>query len=258
MPSKDYRGLFDLTDKVAAVTGGAGGLGREAVLALGQHGCHVAVVDLDTSKVRHLESAFGAMGRNISFFDADIARSDQVSQVFGDIMKAYGKLDILVNMAGINKRLPVVEFPEEDWDKIMNINLKGTFLCCKEAAKIMKAQGQGKIINMGSVSSVLGHPNHSAYAASKAGVLLLTKVLAMELATCGVNVNAIGPAYVETDLTRDYLKVGDHYESIARSIPMGRLGTPEDVAGAIVYLASKASDFVTGTLLLVDGGRCAD
>lgn len=258
MPLKDYKGLFDLSDKVAVVTGGAGGLGREAVLALGQYGCHVAVVDLDISKVRYLEKEFSAIKRNVSFIDADITSSSRVSRVFGEVMEVYGKLDILVNMAGINKRLPVVEFPEEDWDRIIDINLKGTFLCCKEAAKIMKTQGHGKIINMGSVSSVLGHPNHSAYAASKAGVLLLTKVLAMELASCGVNVNAIGPAYIETDLTRDYLKVGDHYESIARSIPMGRLGIPEDVMGAIIYLASKASDFVTGTLLLVDGGRCAD
>src|SRR5690606_4892386 len=133
-------------------------------------------------------------------------------------------LDILINGAGVNKRIPTVEFSEEDWDRIIDINLKGTFLCSREAAKIMKNQQAGKIVNFGSVSSVLGHPKHSAYAASKGGVLLLTKVMAVELAEEQINVNAIGPAYIETDLTKDYLEQGNNYAEIVQTIPMGRLG----------------------------------
>lgn len=256
---KDFRHLFSLEGKVAVVTGGAGGIGRDVILGLGQYGADVVVFDLHTESVAsYLQEAFQQLGRKLDLMTVDVTKESQVKEAFCQVEEKYGRLDILINAAGINKRVPTVEFSEEDWDRIIDINLKGTFLCCREAAKIMKKQQEGKIINFGSVSSVLGHPKHSAYAASKGGVLLLTKVLAVELAREGINVNAIGPAYIETDLTRDYLQEGNHYAEIVQTIPMGRLGKTEDVVGAVIYLASKASDFVTGTLLLVDGGRTAD
>lgn len=255
---KDFRNLFHLEGKIAAVTGGSGGIGRDVILGLGQYGCDVVVFDINTTNAKFLERDFKEMGRNIEFIDLDVTNSLQVEEAFSKIKNTYGRLDILINGAGINKRIPTIEFSEEDWDTIVDINLKGTFLCSREAAKIMKEQKSGKIINFGSVSSVLGHPKHSAYAASKGGVLLLTKVMAVELAESNVNINAIGPAYIETDLTRDYLQQGDHYDEIVKTIPMGRLGNTEDMVGAVIYLASKASNFVTGTLLLVDGGRTAD
>lgn len=256
---KDFRNLFNLEGKIAVVTGGAGGIGRDVIIGLGQYGADVVVFDIDTESVAgYLQEAFQQLGRKIELMMVDVTKASQVVQAFNTLEEKYGRLDILINAAGINKRVPTVEFSEEDWDRIIDINLKGTFLCSREAAKIMKKQQSGKIINFGSVSSVLGHPKHSAYAASKGGVLLLTKVMAVELAREGINVNAIGPAYIETDLTRDYLEQGNHYAEIVQTIPMGRLGKTEDMVGAVIYLASSASDFVTGTLLLVDGGRTAD
>ncbi|NMA86784.1 MAG: SDR family NAD(P)-dependent oxidoreductase [Tissierellia bacterium] len=156
-------------------------------------------------EIEFLKNEFEKLGRKISFIQLDITESGEVIETFNNIKKEQGKIDILINVAGINKRVPTIDYEEEDWGKIVDINLKGTFLCFREAAKIMKNQKQGKIINFGSVSSVLGHPNHSAYAASKGGVLLLTKVMAMELALDNINVNTIGPKYIETDLTREYL-----------------------------------------------------
>lgn len=258
MRKKDFTNLFDLTGKVAVITGGMGGIGRDLVLGLGQYGSDVVVLDKKINETEFLEDEFKKLGRKISFVQLDITDSSKVSEVFSRIKKEQGKIDILINAAGINKRVPTVDYEEEDWDKIIDINLKGKFLCSREAARIMKNQQQGKIINFGSVSSVLGHPNHSAYAASKGGVLLLTKVMAMELALDNINVNAIGPAYIETDLTREYLSQGDNYQKIVDTIPMGRLGRTEDIVGVVIYLASAASDFVTGTLILVDGGRTAD
>lgn len=256
---KDFRNLFNLEGKIAVVTGGAGGIGRDVIIGLGQYGADVVVFDINTESVAgYLQETFQQLGRKIELMMVDVTKASQVVQAFNSLEEKYGRLDILINAAGINKRVPTVEFSEEDWDRIIDINLKGTFLCSREAAKIMKKQQSGKIINFGSVSSVLGHPKHSAYAASKGGVLLLTKVMAVELAREGINVNAIGPAYIETDLTRDYLEQGNHYAEIVQTIPMGRLGKTEDMVGAVIYLASSASDFVTGTLLLVDGGRTAD
>ena len=256
---KDFRNLFNLEGKRAVVTGGAGEIGRDVIIGLGQYGADVVVFDIDTESIAgYLQETFQQLGRKIELMMVDVTKASQVVQAFNSLEEKYGRLDILINAAGINKRVPTVEFSEEDWDRIIDINLKGTFLCSREAAKIMKKQQSGKIINFGSVSSVLGHPKHSAYAASKGGVLLLTKVMAVELAREGINVNAIGPAYIETDLTRDYLEQGNHYAEIVQTIPMGRLGKTEDMVGAVIYLASSASDFVTGTLLLVDGGRTAD
>ena len=258
MSSKNFRGLFDLKGKVAAVTGGAGGIGRDLILGLGQYGCDVVLLDIDTSKAEYLTEDFEEMGRKIEFVDMDVTSSSSVGSAFKTIIEKFGRLDILVNAAGINKRVPTVEFAEEDWDRIVDINLKGTFLCSKEAGKVMKEQNSGKIINFGSVSSILGHPKHSAYAASKGGVLLLTRVMAVELAKHKVNVNCVGPAYIETDLTKAYLDQENHREEIENTIPMGRLGNTEDMVGAIIYLASNASNFVSGALLMVDGARTAD
>jgi len=254
----DTSKLFDLNDRVAVITGGAGGIGQCIALGLAQQGCRVVVVDKNINGLSVLQQAVEATGSTLMSLEVDVTDSARVDRMADSVVAALGRIDILVNCAGVNNRLPVVDLPEDEWDKIVDINLKGTFLCCKSVVKVMLRQQAGKIINIGSVSSVLGHPNHSAYAASKGGVYLLTKVLAMETARSGINVNCIGPAYIETPLTRDYLSKGDNYNKIAATIPMGRLGRPEDILGAVVYLASPASDFVTGTLLLVDGGRCAD
>ncbi len=240
------------------MTGGAGGLGREVACGLAEFGAGVIIADQDRTGLAEVKNRLDDMGCEVLALELDVTDRDSVERAAGTVVQEYGKLDILVNAAGINLRKPVMDLSEDEWDRIIDINLKGTYLCCKIMGARMVRQNRGKIINFGSVSSVLGHPEHSAYAASKGGVLLFTKVLAMEWARNNINVNAIGPAYIETALTRDYLSSEGNYEKIARSIPMGRLGSPSDVVGAVIYLSSSASDFVTGSILMVDGGRTAD
>ncbi|MDK2836488.1 MAG: hypothetical protein PWP21_1265 [Thermosediminibacterales bacterium] len=242
-----YKKLFSLENKVAIVSGGAGGIGQKIVEGLVEFGAKVVVADIKEARSSEVE-----------FIKTDVTNSKSVKSMVEEVKSKYGRIDILINCAGVNKRVPVIEFPEEEWDRIMDINLKGTFLMCKEVGKVMVDQKYGRIVNFGSVSSVLGHPNHSAYAASKGGVLLFTKVFAMEMAKNNVTVNCIGPAYIETPLTFAHLREGDNYKKIVSTIPMGRLGKPEDVVGAVIYLASDAAAFTTGSLLLVDGGRTAD
>lgn len=253
-----YTEIFNLKQKVAIISGGAGGLGREAARGLAEFGAQVVVADQDRDGLEEVERRFIGSRLEVSTMEADVTDSRSVENVAKRTLERFGRIDILINAAGINMRRPVLELEESEWDKTLDINLKGTFICSKVIGAAMIKQKQGKIINMGSVSSLLGHPEHSAYAASKGGVLLFTRVLAMEWAPYNVNVNAIGPAYIKTALTEDYLSRDGNYDKIVRSIPLGRLGTPGDVVGAVLFLSSKASDFVTGTILMVDGGRTAD
>jgi NAD(P)-dependent dehydrogenase (short-subunit alcohol dehydrogenase family) len=253
-----YENLFDLSGRVALVTGAAGGLGREIVRGLAEYGAHVAFADLFPEKAGEAVAAVAALGRKTGTYKVDVTKPDEVLRMVSAVRDDFGRIDVLVNGAGVNNRKPLVEYTPEEWQEIIDVNLNGTFYCSQAVGKIMLAQGGGKIINIGSVSSLLGHPHHGPYAASKGGVALLTKVMAVEWAKAGINVNAVCPAYIRTPLTEAYLSVGDHERKIAATIPMGRLGEPADVVGAVVFLASPAANFVTGHLLLVDGGRCAD
>ncbi len=253
-----YTDIFKLEQKVAIISGGAGGLGREAACGLAEFGAKVIVADQDHDSLKAVEKQFLESGLEVLTMEVDVTDCRSVENVAQKTLERFGRIDILINAAGINMRKPVLELEESEWDQTLDINLKGTFICSKIIGSAMVKQKQGKIVNMGSVSSLLGHPEHSAYAASKGGVLLFTRVLAMEWAPYNVNVNAIGPAYIKTALTEDYLSGEGHYDKIVQSIPMRRLGTPGDVVGAVLYLSSKASDFVTGTILMVDGGRTAD
>ncbi|MEW6661112.1 MAG: SDR family NAD(P)-dependent oxidoreductase [Bacillota bacterium] len=253
-----YRNLFDLSGRVALITGAAGGLGQVMAVGMAEFGADIALTDLVPENAQETVATIAKLGKKARSYQLDVTDKEAVERVVVQVQEDFGQIDILVNSAGINNRKPAVEYTMHEWDQIIDINLKGTFLCAQAVGKVMLAQKRGKIINMGSVSSVLGHPNHGPYAASKGGVALLTKVLAVEWAKQGINVNAICPAYIKTPLTADYLAIGDHYQKIAATIPMGRLGEPADIVGAAVFLASDASNFVTGHLLLVDGGRCAD
>lgn len=253
-----YKNLFDLSDRVVLITGAAGGLGREMARGLAEYGAHIAFADLFPEKAGETMSAVTVMGRKTGAYRVDVTKPDEVYRMVSDVHEDFGRIDVLVNSAGVNNRKPIIEYTIGEWKRIIDVNLNGTFLCSQAVGKIMLGQGGGKIINIGSVSSLLGHPNHGPYAASKGGVALLTKVMAVEWARAGINVNAVCPAYIRTPLTADYLAAGDHYQKIAATIPMGRLGEPSDIVGAVVFLASDASNFVTGHLLLVDGGRCAD
>jgi NAD(P)-dependent dehydrogenase (short-subunit alcohol dehydrogenase family) len=253
-----YQNIFDLTGRVALITGAAGGLGQVMAVGMAEFGAHIAMADLAPENAPETAAAIAKLGRQVKNYKLNVTDKEEVERVVAQVRQDFGQIDILVNSAGINNRKPAVAYSVEEWEQIIDVNLKGTFLCAQAAGKVMLEQGRGKIINMGSVSSLLGHPNHGPYAASKGGVALLTKVLAVEWAKKGINVNAICPAYIKTPLTADYLAIGDHYQKVAATIPMGRLGEPSDIVGAAVFLASDASNFVSGHLLLVDGGRCAD
>lgn len=255
----DFADLFRLDGRVALITGGAGGLGQIIARGLAEFGAaHVTVADQDLAGAQCAAAELARLGYGAGAEYVDVTSRQSVEELVARVEARHGPVDILVNSAGINLRKPVLEYAEDEYDRILDVNLKGTFLCCQAAGRSMLARRRGKVINLGSVSSVLGHPHHAPYAASKGGVALLTRVLGVEWAPYGVNVNAICPAYVRTPLTEGYLNSGDHYQRIVRTIPMGRLGTPGDVVGAAVYLAAPASDFVTGALLFVDGGRTAD
>ena len=253
-----YQNLFNLNDRVILITGAAGGLGQAMAVGLAEYGAQIALADLRLENINDILAQIDNLGKRAAAYKVDITDRNNITEMVEKVHKDFGRIDVLINSAGVNNRKRIEDYTEQEWDNIVDINLKGTFLCCQAVGKIMLNQGKGKIINMASVSSTLGHPHHGPYAASKGGVALLTKVMAVEWAKRGINVNAIAPAYVRTSLTADYLSKGDNYKLISDTIPMGRLGEPEDIVGAAVYLASDASNFVTGHLLTVDGGRCAD
>ncbi len=250
--------IFDLRDRVALVVG-AGGLGAAIAAGLADYGARVAVADLDHLTAKRV--ARTCARRNVQppiAATIDVTKPAVVRAVVKAIEEKAGKIDILVNAAGINIRKAAIDFTPAEWQRIITINLTGVFLVTQAVARGMLDRGYGRILSIGSVSSLLGHPEHAPYAASKGGLAIMTKALATEWAPRGVTVNAIGPTYTETALTAGYLKEPGERERMISSIPMGRLGMPEDLVGAAVYLCSDAATFVTGQTLYVDGGRTSD
>ncbi|HDK25903.1 MAG TPA: glucose 1-dehydrogenase [Candidatus Atribacteria bacterium] len=250
--------LFDLNGKIAIVTGGASGIGRGMALGLAKYGADVAIADMNLPKALEVKEEIEKLGRQSLALKVDVTNLDSVKKMAEDTLKKFNKINILVCSAGVSINIPALETTEEDWDRVVDVNLKGTFLCNQAVGRIMIEQGGGKIINISSVSGQLGHPNHSPYAASKGGVVLLTKALAVEWAKYNINVNSIGPGYIRTPLTEKRLANKEFYNSVVSKIPMGRLGRIEDMIGPVVFLASDASNYVTGHTLFVEGGRIAD
>ena len=189
---------------------------------------------------------------------ADIRNVEEARGAVRRVLEAEGKIDVLFNSAGVNRRKPSIEISEEDWDLVLGVNLKGLFFVTQEAGRHMLARRSGCVVSTASVSSVRGHRNLAAYAASKGGIAQLTRVLANEWAPSGVRVNAVAPGYLETDLTRNYLADPAVREGILAKIPMGRIGRAEDVVGAVLFLASPWARYITGEILFVDGGRTVD
>lgn len=254
-----FRELFDLSGKVAIITGGAGTIGRVLTVALAEFGCDVVVADLRPQAAADLRDVVEGYGRRLLAISVDVTRPDQVQMMVDQVVQTFGRIDILINHAGLNIRKPAVEITESDWDTVLDVNLKGVFLVAQAVGRQMIRQGTGgKIVNTASVSAVRGHPLMAAYAASKGGIAQLTRVLANEWAPYRINVNAIGPGYLETNQTRSYLADPQRKAEVVSKIPMGRLGTPADLVGAVIYLASPASDYVTGHVLFIDGGRLVD
>lgn len=245
---------FDLTGRIALITGAGSGIGRGVALALSSAGAEVVVVGRTLEKLEETRQLITELGGKAWLVRADVAQRTQVEDVVAKAVRESGGLHILVNAAGGQLRKPALEVSEEDWDSLMCVNLKAVFFCCQAAARVMSAQGGGKIINITSLTAVIGLPYLSVYGASKGGVSQLTKSLAVEWAPMGIHVNAIGPGRIRTPMTEPLFQDDVVRESFLRLIPLRRAGIPEDVAGAVVFLASDASNYITGQTLYVDGG----
>ncbi|MEN6464412.1 MAG: glucose 1-dehydrogenase [Syntrophaceae bacterium] len=245
---------FKLTGKVALVTGAGRGIGRDIALALAEYGADVAVCSRTPAELDKVRDAIEKLGRRALAVKADVTRITEIQGLVDKVAGAFGRIDILVNNAGINIPQFAVDVTEEAWDRIMDINLKGLFFCAQAVGKVMIAQKGGKIINISSQTGTVAIPKRAAYCASKGGVNQLTKLLALEWAEHGINVNAVAPTFIETPFTEPMFRDKEFRRFVDENIPLGRVGKPSDVTGAVVYLASSASDLVTGLILLVDGG----
>ncbi|PYI50644.1 2-dehydro-3-deoxy-D-gluconate 5-dehydrogenase KduD [Paenibacillus flagellatus] len=245
--------LFDLQGKTALVTGAAGGLGQGIAIGLAEAGADVALVT-NRSPLDETVRAVEGLGRKTLAMTANLSDEAALPGVVGQTLDAFGRIDILVNNAGIIRRTPAADHAASDWHDVLDLNLNSVFFLCQLVGREMIKQGGGKIINIASMLSFQGGINVPGYAASKHAVAGITKALANEWASKGVNVNAIAPGYMVTDNTSQLRADENRSRQIMERIPQGRWGTPEDLQGAAVFLASKASDYVNGHILCVDGG----
>jgi len=247
---------FSLKGKVALVTGGGRGLGKGIALGLAGAGADVVVAARSADELTHTAQELRNMGTNSTAYRVDLMQVVEINTMIDWVAEKYGALDILVNGAGVNRRKPTVEMTEDDWDWVLGINLKGVFFASQAAAKVMLKQSKGRIINVASLSAVIGIPTIIPYCSSKGGLVQMTKGMAAEWAP-KINVNAIGPGYFRTAMTEALFQREGWEQNILRRIPQGKTGSPSDLAGAAVYLASEASDYVTGQVIYVDGGWLA-
>lgn len=241
-----------LKDKVAFVTGAAQGIGRAIALGMAREGANIIVADVSVEKSESVIKEIEALNVKALAVALDVSNSGEVSEAFDKAVKEFGRVDILVNNAGITKDAILLRMKDEDWDRVININLKGTFLCSREAIKIMSRQRYGKIISIASVVAFMGNAGQANYVASKAGIVGLTKTIAKEYASRGITANAIAPGFIQTAMTDalpDNVK-----EEMKKSIPLGRFGMPDDVAKAAVFLASADADYITGQVFHINGG----
>ncbi len=250
--------LFDLSGKVAMVVGAAGGLGQVQCRALAGAGADVAVCDLKAEAAQKIVDAIEPTGRRAAAFAVDICSKTDVQETVARVLDHFNRVDILCNTAGVNYRVPLLEYPEEEWDRVIDINLKGIFLVTQAVVPQMVQRGYGKVINMSSIMSRITYYGQAAYCSSKGGVDQLTRVMALEWAKQGVRVNAISPTYIETPLVKQVLRdEPERVEFIERRTPMGRLGRAEELMGLTIFLASHASDLMTGQSICIDGGWTA-
>uniref|UniRef100_A0A7C3RK58 3-oxoacyl-[acyl-carrier-protein] reductase n=1 Tax=Dictyoglomus thermophilum TaxID=14 RepID=A0A7C3RK58_DICTH len=242
-----------LKDKVAVVTGGGRGIGRAIVLALGREGIKV-LINYRGKKESALETLeeLKKLGGEGEIYQADVSVEEEVEKMFNFVIEKWGKLDILVNNAGITKDNLLIRMKSEEWDQVINTNLRGVFLCTKSALKIMLKQRSGRIINISSVVGLKGNIGQANYASAKAGIIGFTKAVAREVASRGITVNAIAPGFIKTEMT-DVLSE-EMKKKVLDEIPLGRFGDPEDVANAVKFLVSDEASYITGIVLNVDGG----
>jgi len=245
-----------LGGKVAFVTGASGGLGSAISQTFAAFGADLAIVARNREKLDTTAKMLEKFGGKVTPIEADVTNPRQVTRMVSDALKTFGRIDILVNAHGLNIRKPSEVMSVSDWEEVVNANLKGVFLCCQAVGKAMIQQNQGKIVNVSSTAGKIGYDKgYSAYSPSKAGVDALTRTLASEWAKYNINVNSVAPYFVETEMTKKVLSDKRFHQWVFASLPMKRLGKPSDVAGAVVFLSSKASDWITGQTVYIDGGR---
>jgi NAD(P)-dependent dehydrogenase (short-subunit alcohol dehydrogenase family) len=253
----EFPELFSLDGRAALVTGCAQGLGKEIALSLAQNGASLILADMvyPEETAQQIED----MGSHCIRMQTDISDETQVENLAKRSLSEYKKVDILINNAGVSQLsyTPSADLPMEEWDRIIRINLRGTFMCCKYIGRRMIKAGGGNIVNISTTAGITGVPRAPAYCASKAGVILLTKSLALEWARYNIRVNAIAPHYLETGLTRGLRDSEKVYRSLVNQIPLKRFGKPSEIIGAVLFLSSNASSYTTGTVMVVDGGFLA-
>jgi 3-oxoacyl-[acyl-carrier protein] reductase len=241
-----------LSGKVALVTGAAQGIGKAIALALAQEGADIVVSDVNLEEAQKTADQIISLGRNGLAVKANVAVFSEVEDLVNKVIDKFAKIDILVNNAGITRDGLLLRMKEDDWDLVLDINLKGTFNCTKACCRPMLKQKSGKIINVASIIGLIGNAGQANYSASKGGVISLTKSTAKELAAKGINVNAVAPGFIKTRMTE--ILSEEVKQNLLKAIPLDRLGEPEDVARAVVFLASDESNYITGQVINIDGG----
>jgi 2-deoxy-D-gluconate 3-dehydrogenase len=246
-----------LDGRVAIVTGGGRGLGRALALALAEAGADVALAARSTGDIRQVAAEVEERGRRALAMPTDVTRADDVERLVERVLSELGDLDILVNNSGVVHSAPLIETTPEEWDRVVATNLRGSFLCMRAAGRHFANRRAGKVINVASNFAFMGVPNFSSYCASKAAIVNLTRAAAVEWAGLGVQVNAIAPGYVETDMNAAVRSDEELNAKVLRQIPAHRMARPEELGPLVVYLTSSASDFMTGETLVFDGGQVA-
>jgi 3-oxoacyl-[acyl-carrier protein] reductase len=241
-----------LKDKVALVTGGARGIGQAIALTFAREGADIVVADVNLEIAQKTALEIEALGRKALALEMDVTNYEKVEEGVNKILDKMGKVDILVNNAGITKDNLLLRMSQADWDAVINVNLKGTFNCIKAVSRPMIKQRSGRIISIASIIGLMGNPGQANYAASKAGIIALTKTVAKELASRNVNANAVAPGFIQTEMTAKLPE--DIKKKMLEAIPLAKLGTPQDVANTCLFLASDESSYITGQVITIDGG----
>jgi 3-oxoacyl-[acyl-carrier protein] reductase len=248
---------MNLVNKVAIVTGAGRGIGKAIAIALAREGANIIAIDVDIQTAEEVAKEIKSLDRQALAIRVDVSDSKEVNQMVQSVLKKFKRVDILVNNAAIIKRGSIEDLTEEDWDRVMDVNLKGAFNCAKAVVGIMKKRRYGKIVNISSIAGKIGDlASAPCYGASKAGMTCLAKSLARELASYGINANVVAPHAIETDMSKEWSE--EKRKSIIADIPLGRLGEPEDIAEAVVFLVSDKAKFITGEVLDVNGGCLMD